>query len=140
MPSTTLTRFNSFFSDLCNGLNDPGQHQLKLALTNIQPLVAWSTFSQIGEIAAGGGYLAGGVPLSVISSGQVNGLYTLLISNLTLICSGAPMAAWRFPVIYDSTTGSLIGFGDYGSVLILDPSELVNFVFDPVQGILTGGP
>ena len=135
---TAFTPFNSFVADMGNGVNAPGGHVMKLALTNTQPVVTQHQFNQINEISPGGGYAAGGVPLNVTSSGQVGGLWTLFVSNFTLLATGGAIPTWRWAVIYDAATGSLIGFTDYGSSVSLDVSDLVNFIFDQVNGLIQG--
>lgn len=133
-------RTNNFFADLNNGLNDPGLHAMRLGLTNVLPLVTQSRYNQITEIVAGAGYVAGGYLLVVASSVQVAGLYTLILQNFQIIAGPGSMSPWRWAVIYDSNTGSLMGFADYGSTIALNAAELVNVQFDQVNGILQGGP
>jgi len=129
-----FTRFNSFVSDTQNGLNDPGLHPMKLALSNVLPNVGMMSFAQITEIMPGGGYVAGGVLLTVISSAQVGGLFKYVLQNFQLIATGN-MAPWQYAVIYDSQTGSLVGWSDEGIVFTLHAAELVNFVFDQLNGL-----
>ena len=123
---------------MANGHNAPGSHVIKLALTNVQPVITQTLFNQISEVAPGGGYLAGGVALTVTGDAQVNGLWTLFVADFTLLAVGGAIPTWRWAVIYDSATGSLIGFADYGSTVSLDVSDLVNFTFDQVNGLMQG--
>ena len=134
-----LVPFNSFVYDLGNGANVPGVHQLKLGLTDVLPVVTLSRYNQITEIGAGpGGYVAGGYPLTVNLDTQVSGLWTLGVANLAVVAAGTIMNQWRYAVIYDSATGSLIGFSDYGAEVVLAVSEVINFTFDPINGIIQG--
>lgn len=122
-----------------NGQAIPGSHVLKLAFTNVLPLLSQSLFNQITEIAAGGGgYPAGGYVLSVASSTQVGGLWTFVPNNLQVVAIITSIPPWRWAVIYDSTTGGLIGFADYGGVLGLAGGEIVNITFDPINGLIQG--
>jgi hypothetical protein len=132
-------RFDSFVAAMGNGQAIPGADVLKLAFTNVQPVVSQTLFNQIVEIAAGGGsYPAGGYVLSVASSAQIGGLWTFIPNPLQVVAIITPMATWRWAVIYDSTTGGLIGFADYGGALTLAGGELVNITFDPINGLIQG--
>lgn len=135
---SALVPFNSFVYDMANGANAPGLHTIKLALTNTAPDVTWTRFSQVPEIPAGNGYPAGGLPLTVTSNAQVGGFWSLFVANAVLVASGGVIPVWRWAVVYDTSVGSLIGFSDYGIAVGLSPSELVNFVFDQVNGLITG--
>ena len=128
--------FQPFLANLFNGQNAPGADSLKLALTNTLPSVGLANFSQIAEIPPGGGYAVGGIPLVVLSSAQVGGVYTLVIQNFTLVATGAAIAPWEWAVIYDFSKGTLIGYADFGSTLSLDTSEVCNFQFDQVNGLI----
>jgi hypothetical protein len=107
---------------------------MKLAFTNVIPDVGMTNFSQITEIAPGAGYVAGGSLLTVVSSAQVGGLFKYVLQNFQFIATGN-VTPWRYAVIYDTQTGSLLGWGDEGVVWTLHAAELVNFVFDQINGL-----
>jgi hypothetical protein len=131
--------FQPFLANLFNGQNAPGADVIKLMLSNTVPMITWGTFAQVPEIPAGAGYSAGGFPLTVVSSTQTGGVYTLVLQDTTLIATGI-MAPWRWAIIYDAAKNTLIGYADNGVVISLDAGELVNFHFDPISGLIQAFP
>jgi hypothetical protein len=134
---------NKFFSttlDLINGACAPGLNPIKMLLTNAQPLPTNSRANQLTDIAAGNGYPAGGLVVPISSASQVAGLATLFPSNFQFVAVGGNIGPFRYLVLYDSVSGALIFWWDYGSALLLQSAEALNVVFDNVNGVLQLGP
>lgn len=127
----TVTLFQSFAEAAAEGKHDLSADTLKVALTNTAPSASADTvFTDITEIAAGNGYTAGGVTVTVDTSALSSGVYTLTLSGVTWTASGGDIAASRYAVLYNDTAASdeLIAFADFGaSAVIADGNtETVN--------------
>jgi PKD repeat protein len=111
---------------------------LKLMLTNTAPSLSNTQKTDITEISAGNGYSAGGSILTVTSSAQSSGLYSLVVSDLTITASGGSIGPWRYAVIYSdtSTNDLLLWYADYGYSITVASGQSVTFDFDPA-GIYT---
>ena len=98
----------------------------KLALTNTAPNAATHTvFTDITEIAAGNGYVAGGLSVAVTGS-ETGGTYTLAQdATVTLTATGGTVGPFRYVVFYDDTVAldPLLSYYDYGSSITLNDTE-----------------
>lgn len=116
----TFTKVNNFVADMLNGggLN-LSSDVIKLGLTNTSPNVAdtdvnttaspdtvISTSNAI-EIAAGNGYTEGGNTLTITTSGQTGGTYTLAANQTVFTASVGTMATFRYLYLYDNTAGAV---------------------------------
>ena len=135
-------KFDSFVEHLAEKVHDLANDSLKFLLTNTAPDASDSVKSDITEISAGNGYSAGGVAVTVASSGQSGGTYKLVLNDPTPItASGGSVGPFRYAVLYNDTPTSpadpLIAFFDYGSSITLAAGEVFNFDCDPTTGVLT---
>jgi hypothetical protein len=112
----TVTIFNAFPEAAAEGVHNLASNTLKVALTNTAPLTSAAVFADITEIAAGNGYVAGGVTAAVDSSSQTGGVYTLILSGVSWTAAGGDIAANRYAVLYNDTAASknLIAVADFG--------------------------
>lgn len=112
----TVTIFNAFPEAAAEGVHNLASNTLKVALTNTAPLSTAAVLADITQIAAGNGYVAGGVTATVVSSSQTGGVYTLILSGVTWTASGGDIAANRYAVLYNDTAASknLIAVADFG--------------------------
>lgn len=110
----TWVKVNSFVEDLAEKVHDLGMDALKVALTNTAPSANDDTLSDIAQIAATGGYAPAAVTVS--SSAQSGGVYSLVVNAITWTASGADFAPFRYLVLYNDTTPTdrLIAYIDYG--------------------------
>lgn len=117
----TVTLFNCFVEDAAEGKHNLASNTLKVALTNTAPLSSNTVLANITEIAAGNGYLAGGVTATVASSSQTGGVYTLILSGVTWTASGGDIATNRYAVLYNDTAAGkpLIAYGDLGASAVI---------------------
>lgn len=127
MATLTYTGFENFVENLPEKVHDLGSDTLKIALTNTLPDAATDTvFGDITEIAAGNGYTTGGAALTVSSSSQSGGTYSLVIStDITWTATGGDIAAFRYAVLYNDTdaTKRLIGFWSRSSSYIVEENS-----------------
>lgn len=109
-------KFNAFIADVYNGVHNFSSDTIKAYLTNTLPVAANSVKADIAEIAAGNGYTAGGVTISVTSSTQTGGTYSLVTGDATITATGA-IGPFRYVVFYNDTAASdnLIQWYDHGS-------------------------
>jgi len=137
----SFNKFQIFVQNLANGVHNLGSDSLKIALTNTAPTATNTIFSNITEIAAGNGYTAGGATVTVTTSTETSGTYSLIGSaaNPTWTASGS-VGPFRYVVLYDSTPTTplkpLIGYWDYGSNLTLSTGNTFTVAFDAVNGII----
>lgn len=143
MAVSAFNKFQCFVADLANGVHDLANDTIKAALTNTQPVATLTTYStaNISEISAGGGYLQGGLNLTIgggRTSTQTGGLYKLVLADYTFNASGN-VNAWRYIVLYNdtSTNDSVIGWYDYGTTLSMTNGESFLFDFDGTNGVLS---
>lgn len=136
-----FNKFQAFAEHLAEGVHNLQSHTLKVMLTNTAPLATNSLKADITEIAAGNGYVAGGVTVSVTSSAQSAGTYKLVIADAVITGSGGSFGPYRYAVLYNDTPASplkpLIGWWDYGSSITTLDLESITIDFDPSTGVLT---
>jgi aspartate/methionine/tyrosine aminotransferase len=146
----TFTKINGFVEHLSEGVHNLGTDQLRVALSNTAPsaetpdptvLTADALLANVTEIAYTN---LDSDPtsrnLTVTTSAQTSGTYTLDADDVVLTASGGAMAEFRYIYIYNTAgtgvTDPLIGYYDYGSGLTLADGETLTVAFD-VAGILT---
>jgi hypothetical protein len=142
----TFNRFNSFSTELANGSHNfkaTGGHTFKVMLTNSAPIAANSLKSDITEIAAGNGYIAGGETLAITRT-NTSGTEKITVSGDIVWTGGASaMATFQYIVVYNDTQTSplkpLVGWLNYGSAVILNPGETFTVDFDQANGLFTVG-
>lgn len=107
-------KFNAVVEDLANGVHNLGSDALKIALTNVAPVASNSILTDITQIAATGGYAPAAV--TVTTSSQAGGTYSLVVQDTTFTASGAAFADFRYLVLYNDTAPDkpLVAFSDYG--------------------------
>jgi hypothetical protein len=133
-------KFNSFVEALAEQKHDLGGDTLRILLCNTLPLNSHSIKTDLTEISAGNGYVAGGNIATVTSSAQSGGVYKLVLADpSTWTASGGAMASFRYAVLYndDATNDELIGYWDYGSTVTLAEGDSFTVDFDPANGVLT---
>lgn len=136
-------KFNVFTDDMAHGFHVLQSHVLKVMLTNVAPVATNTVKANITEIAAGNGYTAGGNTAAFTSLAQAPaGTSKLILADPTIwTCVTAPMATFRYAVLYNDTQTSpvkpLIGWWDYGSAITLAVGEQFFADLDQAAGVLT---
>lgn len=128
----TYNKFNTFAEDVAEKVHNLGSDTLKLMLTLTAPIATNSVKADLTEIAAGNGYTAGGTAITVTTSAQVAGVYTLAGSQVVFTATGGAMAPARYVVLYNSTpaAGPLIAYWDYGATFTLNDGETLTVKFN----------
>jgi hypothetical protein len=129
----TFTKFDVFTENLAEGVHDLGADTLKIMLTNSAPLVTNTVKANLTEISPGNGYTAGGTAVTVTSSAQSSGVYSLVGNDVVFTASGGSVGPFRYAVLYNDTPTSpadpLIAFWDYGSSVTLASGEALTVDF-----------
>lgn len=126
---STFVKYQCFVENLAEKVHNLASDTLKVALTNTAPNVAThAVLADIGEIAGGNGYTAGGNQTVQSSSAQTGGVYTLASADpATWTAAGGTIGPFRYAVLYNATPTSplkpLIGYWDYGSSVTLGVGE-----------------
>lgn len=117
------TKLSTLSVDLASGVHNFGADALKVALTNASPIATDDTLSDITQIAATGGYVPATV--TVTSSAQTAGTYSLVVDPISWTASGADFAPFRYLVLYNGTTADkrLIAWIDYGTSYTLPSGQ-----------------
>lgn len=137
----SFVKFNKFLSQLANGGYNLGSDTLKIALSNTSPTSASDTVFDVvtkhPAPAAANGYTTNGYDVTVDSSAETGGTYTLACTTDIVVTAGAGgIGPFRYAILYD-TAGSknLIGYWDYGSSITLLVDETLTL--DVTTSLLT---
>ena len=134
----TLVKFYSFVEAIHEKVHNLGSDTLKVLLTNTAPSLSNTKKSDIsGELSTANGYTAGGATITVTSSAQSSGLYTLIASDVTWTASGGSIGPFRYAVIYNdtATNDELIGYIDYGYSVTVSSGQTFTIDFDQTSGL-----
>jgi hypothetical protein len=115
---SAFTKFQKFGLNLGKAEFNFSSDTLKIMLTDTGPSASSNAlYSDISgnEIANGNGYTTGGSSIASVGWSQSGGTSTLSGNAVVWTASGGAIAQFRYCVAYDSTTGYLIGYWDYGS-------------------------
>jgi hypothetical protein len=123
----TFNKFDQFVEDKNHGVHNFSSDTLKLYLTNDVPSASADAVK--GDLLGISGYTE--PTITVSSSGQTGGVYTLVLADVTITAAGA-VGPFRYVVIYNDTPSApldpLIGWVDYGSSITMALGE--DFVTD----------
>jgi hypothetical protein len=138
---TAPTKFNSFTTDLTNGVHNFSTHTFKVMLTNTAPVATNTVFANITDITAGNGYTAAGLTTTV-SKSNTSGVEKLIFTSPTWTATGA-FATFRYVVVYNDTQTSpakpLVFWVDYGSPVSMVATNTFTPTFDGSNGAITVG-
>lgn len=125
----SFVKFYSFVEALAEKKHDLGADTLKVTLTNVAPALSNTQLSNISEVSY---TYASSRTLTVTSSSQSSGVYSLVLQDLTISASGGSVGAFRYLVVYNDTSVNdlLIGYTDYGSSITLADGEYITIDFN----------
>jgi hypothetical protein len=134
-----LQKFQDFAEQVLRGVHNFGAHSFKVALTNTAPLATNTVLADITEIAASGGYVAGGYLLDTVAITESAGTAKVTIADEVITAAGGAVGPLRFAVVYNDTPigKPLVGYVDYGSSITLNDTESLTIDFDGTNGVLT---
>lgn len=128
-------KFNQFVEDLSKKVHNVATDLLKIMLVNSPAPVATNTVkANLTEIAAGNGYAAGGTAITITTSTQTSGTFTLAGNQVVFTAAAGAIGPFRYPVFYNDTPISpadpLIAWWDYGSSITLNDGETFTVKFN----------
>ena len=132
-----FNKFQSFVEAVAEKQHNLQSDTLRVMLTNTAPVATNAVKADITEVAAGNGYATGGPQVTQSSSAQTAGTYKLVVADTVITASGGPIASARYAVLYNATSGALIGWWDYGATFTLASGETLTVDFDDAAGVLT---
>lgn len=125
----TFNKFNDFVERLANGTHVFGTHQFKIAWTNTAPVASNSVLTDITQITAKNGYVAGGFAIPNCVMSETSGTATVAGDKVTLTADtstdGTGIGPFRYAVMYNNTATNknLVAWWDYGSSITLNNTE-----------------
>lgn len=135
------TKFNQFVQDLCTKVHNVNADTLKVMLTNTAPVATNAIKTDITEITAANGYVAGGNTLVFSSGAQTSGTFKLIVADATFTGSGGSFGPFRYAVMYNDTPTSpakpLIAWWDYGVSITVTNGNSFTVDLDQVGGVFT---
>jgi hypothetical protein len=136
----TLTKFYSFVEALHEKQHSLSSDSLKWILTSDAPSLSWTQLSNVtGQLSTANGYTQNDKVMTVTSSAQSLGLYTMICSNVTWTASGGNLGSgsFRYGILYNETSTSdlLIGFLDYSYLVTVASGQTFSLEFDAVAGL-----
>jgi hypothetical protein len=132
--ASTFNMFDCLVEDLAENVHDFASHQFCVALSNVEPDPADTILTDINEIAYT--YVVnegtGARDLTLVSSAQADGVYSVDFEDLTLTASGGNVGTFRYVVIYndDSADDSLVCWYDVGEDITLASGEMFQILFN----------
>jgi hypothetical protein len=134
-----FNKFNQFVQDIATGVHNLNTATLKVMFTDVSPVATNKVKADITEIAAGNGYVAGGIQANFVSGGDVAGLYRLILAQPSVTAASGSIAQFRYVVLYNASlaSGNLIGWYDFGSELNITNGNTFLVALDQTNGVLT---
>ena len=117
-----FNKFNCFVQDVANKKHDmkTGTTDVfKVYLTNTLPIAANTVYNTPADLATANGYTATGVSIGTITGAQAAGVMSFAGgTNPSWTASGGSII-FQWALLYNSTSGVLIGWWDYGATITL---------------------
>lgn len=126
----TYTKFQPAIENLFENINSGADSWVVKLATAVD-----SAAGTITEVANGNGYTTGGNSATVTSSSQTAGTYTLVLASPSVWTATGAGFTFQYAVLTDSTTGTNVGYWDYGSSQAVAAGESVYVAFDPATGV-----
>lgn len=134
----TLTKFYSFVEAVHEKNHNLGSDTLKWILTSDAPSLGWTQLSSVtGQLSTANGYTQNDKTMTVTSSAQSSGLYTLIATDVTWTASGGSIGPFRYAILFNetSTNDLLIGYLDYGYLVTVANTQTFTLDFDATAGL-----
>lgn len=136
----TLTKFYSFVEAIHEKQHALNSDTLKWILVSDAPSLSWTQLSSVtGQLSTANGYTQNDKTMTVTSSAQSSGLYTLIATDVTWTASGGNLGngSFRYAILYNdtSTNDLLIGYLDYGYLITVASGQTFTLDFDATAGL-----
>jgi len=89
----------------------------------------------ITEVANGNGYTTGGNSAAVSTATQTAGTYKLVLSSPSAWTASGAGFTFQYAVLTNSTTGTNVGYWDYGVSQAVASGETVTVTLDGTNGV-----
>ncbi len=89
------------------------------------------------EVANGGGYTTGGNGAAVSTATTTAGVYKLVLTSPAVWTGSGGGFTFQYAILTDSTTGTNVGYWDYGSSQAVAAGETVTVTLDGTNGVYT---
>ncbi len=132
-------KYHDFVEKLVLQVHDFDSHTFKIALSNAAPNVATHTvLTDVGEIAAGNGYAAGGTATAMTVT-ETGGTVKVAGTDVTFTASPGAIGPFRYAILYNSSIapGHLIAYWDYGASITITAGNAFLVDLDQTAGIFT---
>ena len=137
MPTSSFSKFNSFVEAEAEKVHNLGSDVLTVAMTAAAnaPVASNTVLANLTQIDYTN---CSARTLTVTTSAQTSGTFTLDADNLVLTASGGNVGPFRYVVLYNdtATNDELICWYDYGSDITLAAGETLTIAFN-ASGIFT---
>ena len=126
----TYTKFQCFVEDICEKKHDLGSDTLKVAFSDATNAPSASLDKKLADITTIASPAVDNTTLSVTSSSQTNGTYTLVLEDKLLTATG-DVGPFQYVIIYNDTAANkeLICYFDYGSEVTLAKDDTFKLDF-----------
>ncbi len=116
-------KFNCFVGDVAHALHDMKTgtaHVYKVYLTNTLPVAGNTVYNTPADLSTANGYTATGTTIGTITGAQASGVFSFAGgTNPSWTASGGSIGPFQYAVLYNSTSGALIGWWDYTTAFTL---------------------
>ncbi len=131
-------KFNLTVQDMANALDNFSSDALKIMLTNTAPVATNHLYTDVSgtELASGNGYTTGGATVSGTGDSNASGVESIAGSAVVWTSVTGTMGPFRYAILYDSTSGKLLGWWDYGSSISLNGVNGDTFAATPAGSVL----
>jgi len=137
MPTSSFSKFNSFVEAEAEKSHNLGSDTLTVAMTAAAnaPVASNTVLANLTQISYTN---CSARTLTVTTSAQTSGTYTLDANDLVLTASGGNVGPLRYVVLYNgtATNDELVCWYDYGSDITLAAGETLTIAFN-ASGIFT---
>lgn len=134
MPTATYNKYTAAVEALVEPIN-AGSDTWKIALASTVNAADTTFTPGTTDLATGNGYTQGGNTAAVSSSTQTAGVYKLVLSAPTAWTASGGSIAFRYVILWDSTTSTPVGYWDYGSTLTLNAGDTFTANLSATNGV-----
>jgi hypothetical protein len=134
MPTATYNKYTAAIEPMLEGMN-AGSDAWYVALASTVNAADTTFTSGTTDLATGGGYTAGGKPVSTTSAAQTGGTYKLVLASPAVWTATGAGFTFRYAILWDSTTSTPVAYWDYGSSQAVAAGETVTVTLDATNGV-----
>ena len=132
----TYNKYTSGVDALVKAIN-AGTDAWKVALANTVNAADTTFTAGVSDLATGNGYTAGGNAAAVASSSTTGGVFKLVLNSPATWTATGAVGAFRYAILWDTTTSTPIGYWDYGSSISMAAGDTFTVTLDATNGVFT---